>query len=142
GIALLCAGVSHAQTYNPVGELASPLGGLASPRGGTPKHEGSWDRSGGNGDARGVDPGQTLTILDYKGAGIIRRFWVTIAPRSDMQIHRQSILRMYWDGEETPSVECPIGDFFGVGFGEQKDYISLPLNETSGGYNCYWPMPF
>jgi hypothetical protein len=35
---------------------------------------------------------------------------------------------MYWDGEEKPAVECPIGDFFGVGFGEQKDYISLPLN--------------
>jgi hypothetical protein len=49
---------------------------------------------------------------------------------------------MYWDGDEYPSVECPIGAFFGVGFGEQKDYISLPLNETSGGYNCYWPMPF
>jgi hypothetical protein len=59
-----------------------------------------------------------------------------------MHIHRQAILRMYWDGEDVPSVECPIGDFFGVGFGEQKDYISLPLNETSGGYNCYWPMPF
>jgi hypothetical protein len=118
------------------------LGNLAMPRDGVPKHEGSWDRSGGNGDARNVDPGQTLTIMDYKGAGIVRRLWVTIAPRAHKEIHRQCILRMYWDGEETPSVECPIGDFFGVGFGEQKDYISLPLNETSGGYNSYWPMPF
>src|SRR5689334_3817200 len=66
----------------------------------------------------------------------------SISPRADMKLHRQAILRMYWDGESTPSVECPIGDFFGVGFGEQRDYISLPLNETSGGYNCYWPMPF
>jgi len=49
---------------------------------------------------------------------------------------------MYWDDDTYPSVECPIGAFFGVGFGEQKDFISVPLNETSGGYNSYWPMPF
>src|ERR1051325_2792407 len=141
--ALLCLAVpSFAQGKNPAESLGSPLAGLALPKSGTPKHEGSWDRSGGNGDARYVKPGETLTLLDYKGAGIIRRFWVTISPRSDMQVHRQAILRMYWDDETTPSVECPIGDFFGVGFGEQKDYISLPLTETSGGYNCYWPMPF
>lgn len=126
---------------NPVGKLGM-LGDLAQPRRGVTKHEGSWDRKHGNGDLRRVAPGETLTLLDYQGAGIVRRFWVTIAPRSEMTIHRQAILRMHWDGEKTPSVEAPIGDFFGVGFGEQADYISLPLNETSGGYNCYWPMPF
>ena len=142
-LALLAAPISViAQGRNPAALLGSPLAGLMLPHDGVAKHEGSWDRSGGNGDARAVDPGQTITLLDYKGAGIIRRFWVTIAPRSEMTIHRQAILRMYWDDEPTPSVEVPIGDFFGVGFGEQHDYISLPLNETSGGYNCYWPMPF
>ena len=129
------------QDRNPVGQLGT-LGSLMLPRDGTPKHEGSWDRKGGNGDARGVKPGETLTLMDVKGAGVIRRFWVTIAPRSEMTIHRQAILRMYWDDAKEPSVEVPIGDFFGVGFGEQKDFSSLPLNETSGGYNCYWPMPF
>src|SRR5438045_3409004 len=64
--------------------LSSPLSGLALPHGGMPKHEGSWDRGGGNGDARPVKPGETLTLLDYHGAGIIRRFWVTIAPRAEM----------------------------------------------------------
>ncbi len=141
-LVLTLAGASRAQGQNPAATLGSPLAGLALPRTGTPKHEGSWDRSGGNGDMRPVRPGETLTLLDYKGAGIIRRFWVTIAPRAHKEIHQYAILRMYWDGEETPSVEVPIGAFFGVGFGEQKDYISLPLNETSGGYNCYWPMPF
>src|SRR5579862_4350727 len=130
--ASLAARPAYAQEGNPAAVLGSPLAGLALPHEGTPKHEGSWDRSGGNGDDRYVKPGETLTLLDFKGAGIIHRFWVTIAPRSDMQIHRQAILRMYWDDEPTPSVEVPIGDFFGVGFGEQKDYISLPLNETSG----------
>lgn len=131
-----------AQGKNPAATMGSPLAGLVLPKNGTPKHEGSWDRRGGNGDMRYVKPGETLTMMDYKGAGIIRRFWVTIAPRAEMTIHRQAILRMYWDDEPNPSVEVPIGDFFGVGFGEQKDYISLPLNEISGGYNCYWPMPF
>lgn len=122
--------------------LVSPLAGVAIPHPGQAMHEGSWDRSGGNGDARSVAPGQTITLLDYHGAGIVHRFWVTIAPRAEMHIHSQAILRMYWDDEKEPSVECPVGAFFGVGFGEQKDYISLPLNEISGGYNCYWPMPF
>jgi hypothetical protein len=140
--AFVAALPSLGQNYAPSDSLASPLAGLAMPRQGTPKHEGSWDRAGGNGDARPVAPGETITLMDYKGAGIVRRFWVTIAPRAEMTIHRQAILRMYWDGEATPSVETPIGDFFGVGFGEQKDYTSLPLNEMSGGYNCYWPMPF
>jgi hypothetical protein len=65
-----------------------------------------------------------------------------VPPGGSVSFHRQAILRMYWDGETSPSVEVPIGDFFGVGFGKQVDYQSLPLNETSGGYNCYWPMPF
>src|SRR5207248_674139 len=104
----------------PSAALVSPLSTLMMPHGGVAHHEGSWDRAGGNGDARRVEPGKTLTLLDYNGAGVIRRFWVTIAPRSEMHIHRQAILRMYWDDETEPSVECPIGDFFGVGFGQQK----------------------
>lgn len=118
------------------------LSDLALKKPGRAMHEGSWDRRGGNADMRVVKPGETLTLLDTRGAGVVRRFWVTIAPRSERTIHRQAILRMYWDGEPHPSVEVPIGDFFGVGFGEQQDYMSLPLNQTSGGYNCYWPMPF
>jgi len=105
-------------------------------------HEGSWDRQHKNHDFRRLKPGEVLTIFEHKGAGTVHRFWVTIAPRQDINILSQVILRMYWDDDTYPSVEVPIGAFFGVGFGEQKDYISLPLNETSGGYNCYWPMPF
>ncbi|HEX8524095.1 MAG TPA: glycoside hydrolase family 172 protein [Tepidisphaeraceae bacterium] len=122
--------------------FSSPLSNLAAPHSGRAMHESSWDRGGGNADMRRLEPGQTREIFNYSGAGVVHRFWVTIAPRSDMKLHRQTIIRMYWDDEKEPSVEAPIGDFFGVGFGEQRDYISLPLNETSGGYNCYWPMPF
>jgi hypothetical protein len=122
--------------------FSSPLSNLASPRAGRAMHEGSWDRKHQNDDALHVKAGQTVTLFTHEGAGTVHRFWVTIAPREDVAVLSQAILRMYWDGDTNPSVECPIGAFFGVGFGEQKDYISMPLDETSGGYNCYWPMPF
>jgi hypothetical protein len=80
--------------------------------------------------------------MDHKGAGVLRRWWLTIAPRNIIDVHRSLIIRCYWDGEKEPSVEVPVSDFFGMGFGKWKDYISLPLNMTSGGYNSYWPMPF
>ena len=51
---------------------------------------------------------------------------------------------MYWDGEDHPSVEAPVGDFFGIGHGVDKSFLSLPVRVTSDGRarNCYWPMPF
>ncbi len=124
------------------GSFASPLSNLAEPRAGRALHEGSWDRKNNNNDSIPVKPGETVTLFDHEGAGCVHRFWVTISPRLDVAILSQVVIRMYWDGDKYPSVECPIGAFFGVGFGEQKDYTSLPLNENSGGYNCYWPMPF
>jgi hypothetical protein len=126
----------------PDATFASPLSGLADPREGRALHEGSWDRKHLNDDALHLAAGQTVTLFSHEGAGTVHRFWVTIAPREDVAVLSQAILRMYWDGDANPSVECPIGAFFGVGFGEQKDFISMPLDETSGGYNCYWPMPF
>jgi len=141
GLIGLAAAV-QAQQVSPAAQHANPLGTLIAPQAGKAYSESSWDRSGGNADMRPVEPGQTLTLMDVKGAGIVQRFWITIAPRAHREIHRQTIIRMYWDGETTPSVEAPVGDFFGVGFGEQVDFQSAPLNQTSGGYNCYWPMPF
>jgi hypothetical protein len=120
----------------------SPLASLPRPHPGRAMHEGSWDRTGGNRDFISVAPGQTVTLLDFQGAGEVHRFWMTISPRN-VQALRQVILRMYWDNETNPSVECPLGDFFGVGFGEPTaHYTSLPMDVNSGGYNCYWPMPF
>lgn len=120
----------------------SPLATLPLPHPGIAMHAGSWDRTGGNHDFVTVAPGQTITLLDYQGAGIIHRFWMTISPRN-AQTLSQVILRMYWDNETNPSVECPLGAFFGIGFGDASaHYVSLPLDVNSGGYNCYWPMPF
>src|ERR1700727_665380 len=66
----------------------------------------SYDRTGGNADARQIAAGETLTLLDEAGPGVISHVWVTIA--SDDSNHLKAlVLRMYWDGEATPSVEAP-----------------------------------
>lgn len=119
------------------------MDGLFMARDGRIAHFSSYDRSGGNEDFVEIAPGETHTLVDHEGdAGVVRRWWVTIAPRNNRKIQRRLIVRCYWDGEEEPSVKVPVSDFFGMGFGEWKDYQSLPLNMTSGGYNSYWPMPF
>lgn len=119
-----------------------PLGDLFMAKDGGLVHYSSTDPTGGNEDRRRIEPGEELVLVDHEGAGVVRRWWITIAPRNNTEIQRTLIVRYYWDGEEEPSVEVPVSDFFGMGFGEWKDYISLPLNMTSGGYNAYWPMPF
>lgn len=107
--------------------------------------ESSYDRNweNGNGDARPIPPGQTLTLGELKGPGRIAHIWFTIAAQ-DPAYPRSMVLRMYWDGEEQPGVEAPIGDFFAVGHGIRKDLISSPVAISSEGraYHCYWPMPF
>lgn len=147
---VLLAALAVPLAARPLAVEPSGLGGLVLPHTGRAMHASSADPAGGNTDFRVLESGDSLTLLDISGAGIVRRFWMTFFPRASLgsspgqvvAAHRQAILRMYWDGESEPSVEVPVGDFFGVGFGEQRDYISLPLAETTGGYNCYWPMPF
>ncbi len=100
----------------------------------------SYDTTGGNNDRINILDGKTAVLADIKGPGVITRIWVTIDSR-DPYFLRRIVLRMYWDGEENPSVEVPIGDFFGTGF-QYKQYISQFTGMTSGGYYCYFPMPF
>ncbi|MCA1597044.1 MAG: DUF2961 domain-containing protein, partial [Chloroflexi bacterium] len=101
------AGRGCASPLSPLPETSttSPLAGIAFARDGRIVHAGSWDRAGGNNDRRPIPPGKSLVLLDYKGAGIIRRFWVTIDPEQSPAINRGAVLRCYWDGETTPSVE-------------------------------------
>jgi hypothetical protein len=97
----------------------------------------------GNADSRPIAPGGTLTLAELDGPGMIVHFWCTIDDREPFY-SRLLTLRIYWDGEKNPSVECPIGDFFGMGHGIDKPFTSLPIRVTSDGRgrNCYWPMPF
>lgn len=97
----------------------------------------------GNDDSRPIAPGGTLTVAELHGPGVITHIWCTIAHDAPFY-SRLMTLRIYWDGEEHPSVECPIGDFFGIGHGVDQSFTSLPIRVTSDGRarNCYWPMPF
>ena len=85
-----------------------------------------------------IEPGKTFTLADIEGSGAIQQIWLT--PTGNW---RQQILRMYWDGAEQPSVLCPLGDFFGMGWGEYDALNSLAVCvNPANGFNCYWPMPF
>ena len=104
----------------------------------------SWDVSGGNGDAWEIKPGEKKVIAEINGHGSIKHIWMTLGiPNGDYC--RRIIIRMYWDGCKEPSVECPIGDFFGMGHGMRKNFITAPLQmspQDGAGFNSWWPMPF
>ncbi len=85
-----------------------------------------------------IQPGETVTLAEISGSGAIQHIWMT--PTGNW---RFSIIRMYWDDETEPSVECPIGDFFCMGWGEYSPLSSLAVCVNPGSaFNCYWPMPF
>ena len=102
----------------------------------------SSDPKGANADYRVVAPGATYTVLDTDGPGIVSHIWFTLGDNESYSLKR-IVLRMYWDGEKTPSVETPIGDFFGLGLGQYYDWQSELL--SVGGdraLNSFFPMPF
>ncbi|HUV16542.1 MAG TPA: glycoside hydrolase family 172 protein [Pelolinea sp.] len=78
-------------------------------------------------------------MLKFEGPGAIQHIWLTVRP----DYWRCLILRVYWDGEESPSVEVPLGDFFCNGWGKRCNVNSLPISvNPAGGFNSYWEMPF
>ena len=85
-----------------------------------------------------IQPGETFTMAEIEGPGAIQHIWMT--PTGNW---RFSIIRIYWDDETEPSVECPVGDFFGMGWCEYAPLTSLPVCVNPGSaFNCYWSMPF
>ncbi|MBM3188115.1 MAG: DUF2961 domain-containing protein [Chloroflexi bacterium] len=86
-----------------------------------------------------LEPGTTTTLADVEGPGVIQHIWITVRPAA----YRSCVLRMYWDDEQAPSVEVPLGDFFANVHGLRYNVTSLPIAvNPSGGFNSYWPMPF
>lgn len=118
------------------------LQSLMEPHDYVQKRASSYDRSGGNADYREIKPGDTLTLLDESGPAIITHVWITIASPEKFHL-KKLVLRMYWDNEPTPSVETPIGDFFGLGLGDYFRYESIPLAVGSDmALNSFFCMPF
>ncbi|MHB1296040.1 MAG: glycoside hydrolase family 172 protein [Anaerolineae bacterium] len=104
----------------------------------------SWDITGGNRDRLSIGRGETHTLLDVQGAGCITHIWFTAQSIESFWL-RKLVLKMYWDGEDEPSVLAPVGDFFGAGHAEAVQYTSLPMvmaPRDGHGLNCYLPMPF
>src|SRR6185369_5419288 len=74
------------------------------------KRSSSWDKTGGNTDSLRVEPGQSATLLEATGAGVITHIWFTINSSDRMHL-KNLVLRAWWDGESAPSIEVPVGDF-------------------------------
>jgi hypothetical protein len=123
-------------------DSAAPLWNLTSPQDYTQKRSSSFARNGGNADFRPIPPGETLTVLDDSGPGVLTHIWFTIASSEELHL-KKLVLRIYWDGETTPSVETPVGDFFGLGLGEYFLYQSIPLSVGADkALNSFFVMPF
>lgn len=86
-----------------------------------------------------IPAGETVALMDNEGPGVIRHVWITL----DSKFYRNIIIRIYWDGQDSPSVECPIGDFFCCSWNQRQAIVAQPINVNStGGMNCFFPMPF
>jgi D-arabinan exo alpha-(1,3)/(1,5)-arabinofuranosidase (non-reducing end) len=124
------------------------LDDLARLREGRSRRVSSWDTNGRNADAWPIDAGETRTLADISGSGVIRHIWFTVGAPDPLYL-RQCVLRTYWDGQPHPSVEAPVGDFFGVGHSKVTSYSCGVLNmsanqgqDRAAAMNCYFPMPF
>jgi len=132
------------------GNCGSSLRDLPRLRNSRRKRASSWDKSGGNDDRLSISPGETTTLADIEGAGCINHVWITVGgdpPSSTPESNflRKLLLKMYWDGEEEPSVLVPLGDFFGVGHAKTVNVASAPLQmspDDGQAFNCFFHMPF
>jgi hypothetical protein len=134
-------------------DFGSSLRDLPRLRSSRRKRISSWDQSGGNDDRLHLEPGTTATLAEIGGAGSINHVWITAAnehmgrtPASpEPDFLRRLLLKMYWDGEEEPSVLVPLGDFFGVGHARTTNFASAPLQmspEDGKSFNSFFHMPF
>ncbi len=114
------------------------------------RRESSYDRTGANMDWREVAPGSSLTLMDLEATGEIRHIWMAVGTEDPFYL-RKCLIRMWWDGEDTPSVECPVGDFFCLGHARSYTMsnvcFSTSVNDEQHqgegvALNCWVPMPF
>ncbi len=88
-----------------------------------------------------IEPGKSLILAEIEGSGVIQQIWMT-----PLGNYRHSILRFFWDGETSPSIEVPVGDFFASAFTSFDTFA--PINSLAvcvnpgNAFNCYWEMPF
>lgn len=125
----------------------SDLGSICQKRDYARKRITSYDRSGGNDDRYHIPSGETMTVAQDTGIGCITHIWSTLLTVDERETNalRKIVIRIYWDGSDYPSVQAPIGDFFGMGHARCKNFVSAPLQmspQDGRGFNCWWPMPY
>jgi hypothetical protein len=102
----------------------------------------SYDRTGGNRDSWPIAAGGVQEVFNATGPGVVSHIWFTIAARSGDHL-KELVLRAYWDGNAKPSIEAPIGDFFGLNLNSYQIYESAYLACSPGkSLNCYFAMPY
>jgi len=89
-----------------------------------------------------VPAGETVTLCEIEGPGRIVRIWMTTPVINNPGVLRDAVLRIFWDDEPDPSVECPLGDFFGASFGKPVPFAGGRLSILGGAYTCFFEMPF
>ncbi|MBW7995178.1 MAG: DUF2961 domain-containing protein [Candidatus Glassbacteria bacterium] len=91
--------------------------------------------------ARPIKAGERVRLARIEGPGVIRRIWLTV--RGEPEFLRGMVIRFYWDGQDYPSVEVPLQDFFGIPFARQVPFESALFSNPEGrSFNCFIPMPF
>ena len=141
-LTLLWLFVAHAVLPTSPAQTATAKADLTQPQDYVLKRVSSFDRSGGNADYRKIAAGQTLTVLDVDGPATLTHIWITLSSPESYHL-KKLVLRMYWDHETTPSVETPLGDFFGLGLGDYYVWESELLSVAhERALNSFFPMPF
>lgn len=138
GGALSAAGIAQAQT--PATDAWLPR--YARTQGYRSLKQSSHDPTGGNRDYWPIKAGATQELFNAQGSGVITHVWFTIAAPAIYHL-KELVLRAYWDGNSKPSVETPVGDFFGLNLGDYVIYESMYLTCSPGkSLNCYFAMPY
>lgn len=93
--------------------------------------------------ARDIAPGEKVILCSIEGQGTIRHIWMTGGWKDNEELLRSTVIRAYWDGQEYPSIECPLGDFMGLAHGKVTCYQSAvhSIGENAA-LNIWLPMPF
>ena len=142
GAGFAAAGGGAAQAQSGLQGTAGFLPGYARAQNYLSLKQSSFDRTGGNRDYWNIPPGQTLEIFKADQPGVISHIWFTIAAGSANHL-KELVLRGWWDGNTKPSIEAPIGDFFGLNLGSYQIYESQYLACSPGrSLNCYFAMPY
>ncbi len=144
GLFILCLFLAsaHAQElYLPGNGQSTKWISLENPRG--ERGMAALENKGAKGHAsEWVHAGQRKVMMDYDGAGIVNRIWLTFIERSPKSL-RSIYIEIYWDGATKPAVSVPIGDFFGLGLGRRVPFQSALFSDPEGkSFNCNVPMPF